>query len=58
MGNVGVVTEGRTLLVITQDSSGLKKKLHMFIFSKYKYLQVETACLANVKPCVTVGPIH
>ena len=57
MGNVGVVTEGRTLLVITQVSSGLKKIAYV-IFSKYKYLQVEIASLANVKSCVTVGPIH
>ena len=57
MGNVGVVTEGRTLLVITQVSSGLKKIAYV-IFSKYKYLQVEIASLANVKSCVTIGPIH
>ena len=46
MGN-GVVTEGRTILVITQVSSGLKK-LCMFIFRKYKCLQVEIASLASV----------
>ena len=54
MENVGVVTEGRTLLVITQVSSGLI----FFIFSNYKYLQVEIASVANVKSCVTVGRIH
>ena len=57
MGNVGVVTKGRTLLVITQISSGLKNS-HMFTFSKYKYLQVEIASLANVKSCVTISPIY
>ena len=29
----------------------------MLIFSKYKYLHVKVASLANVKTCVTVGPI-
>ena len=29
----------------------------MLIFSKYKYLHVKIASLANVKSCVTVGPI-
>ena len=47
MGNVCVVTEGRTLVVITQVSSDLKK-LHILIFSKYKYLHVKIAGLANV----------
>jgi len=55
--NVYEVTEGRTLLVITQVSSGLKK-LHILIFNKYKYLHVKIASLANVKSCVTIGPIH
>ena len=54
MGNVCVVTKGRTLLVITQVSSGLKKS-HILIFSKYKYLYVKIASLANVKSCVTIG---
>ena len=27
----------------------------MLIFSKYKYLHVKIASLANVKSCVTVG---
>ena len=49
----GVVTEVSTLLVITKVSSGLKK-LHILIFSKYKYLHVKIASLANVKSCVTV----
>ena len=52
----GVVTEVSTFWVITQVSSGLKK--HILIFSKYKYLHVKIASLANVKSCVTVGPIH
>ena len=51
----GVVTEVSTFLVITQVSSGLKKS-HILIFSKYKYLHVKIASLANVKSCVTVGP--
>ena len=50
------VTEGKTLLVITQVSSGLKK-FHILIFSKYKYLHVKIASLANVKFCITMGPI-
>ena len=29
----------------------------MLIFSKYKYLHVKIASLANVKSCITVGPI-
>ena len=53
----GVVTELSTFLVITQVSSGSKKS-HILIFSKYKYLLVKIAGLANVKSCVTVGPIH
>ena len=53
MGNIFVVTEVSTLLIITWVSSGLKK----CIFSKYKYLHVKIASLANVKSCVTVGPI-
>ena len=53
----GVVTEVSTFLVITQVSSG-KKKLHILIFSKYKYLHVNIDSLANVKSCITVGPIH
>ena len=57
MGNVCEVTEGRTLLVITQVSSGLKK-LHILIFSKCKCLHVKIASLVNVKSCVTIGPIH
>ena len=51
MENVGVVTKGRTLLVITQVCSGVLRII-MFIFNKYKYLQVEIATLANVKSCV------
>ena len=54
VGNVCEVTEGRTLLVITQVSSGLKK-FHILIFSKYKYLHVKIASLANVKSCIIVG---
>ena len=50
----GVVTEVPTFLVITQISSGLEKS-HILI---YKYLHVKIASLANVKSCVTVGPIH
>ena len=51
-----VVTKVSTLLIITRVSSGLKKS-QMLIFSKYKYLHVKIASLANVKSCVTVGPI-
>ena len=54
VGNVCVVTEGRTLLVITQVSSGVKN-LHILILSKYKYIYVKIASLANVKSCVTIG---
>ena len=56
MGNVCEVTERRTLLVITQVSSGLKI-LHTLIFSKYKYYHVEKASLANVHSYVTIAPI-
>ena len=58
MGNIFVVTKVSTLLIITRVNSGLKKiaKL-MLIFSKYKYLHVKIASLADVKFCVTVGPI-
>ena len=52
----GVVNKVSTFLVITQVSSGLKK-LHILIFSKYKYLHVKIASLVNVKSCVTVVPI-
>ena len=54
MGNIFVVTKVSTLLIITRVSSGLKKS-QMLIFSKYKYLHVKTASLANVKSCVTMG---
>ena len=47
MGNIFVVTEVSTLLIITRVSS--EKKSHMLIFSKYKYLHVKIASLANVK---------
>ena len=56
MGNIFAVTEVSTLLIITRVSSGLKKS-QMLIFSKYKYLHVMIASLANVKSCVTMGPI-
>ena len=56
MGNIFVVTKVSTLLIITRVSSGLKKP-QMLILSKYKYLHVKIASLANVKSCVTVGPI-
>ena len=52
----GMVTEVSTFLVTTQVSSGLKKS-HILVFSKYKYLHVKIASLADVKSCVTVGPI-
>ena len=56
MGNVCLATEARTLLVITQVSSGL---MHILIFSKInKYLHAKIASLANVKSCATMGPIH
>ena len=38
VGNVCEVTEGRTLLVVTQVSSGLKK---IHILCKYKYFHVK-----------------
>ena len=56
MGNIFVVTKVSTLLIIIRVSSGLKKS-QMLIFSKYKYLYVKMASLANVKSCITVGPI-
>ena len=56
MGNVCEVTEVSTLLIITRVSSGLKKIANVK-FSTYKYLHVKIASLANVKSCVTVGPI-
>ena len=57
MGNIFVVTKASTLLIITQVSSGLKKS-QMLIFSKYtEYLHVKMDSFANVKSCVTVGPI-
>ena len=43
MGNICMVTEGRTLF---QVSSGFK-----ILFSKYKYLHVKIASLANVSHC-------
>ena len=52
MGNIGVVTEGTTLLI---RLAVVKKELHMPRFCKYKYLHVKIACLAVVKSCVTVG---
>ena len=48
MGNIFVVTELSTLLIITRVSSGSKIS-QMLIFSKYKYLHVKIASLANVK---------
>ena len=58
MGNVCKVTEERTLLVITQVSSGFKKtphsKLYILIFSKYEYLHVRIASLVNVQSCVII----
>ena len=56
MGNIFVV-QVSTLLIIIRVSSGLKKNPQMLIFSKYKYLHVKIASLANVKSCITVGPI-
>ena len=52
--DIRIVLCGHWKLVITQVSNCLKKS-HIFICSKYKYLQ---ASLANVKPCVTIVPIH
>ena len=57
MGNIFVVTEVSTLLIITQVSSGLNKIANVNLFSKYKYLHVQMASLANVKSCITMGPI-
>ena len=56
MGNIFVVTEVSTPFIITRVSSGFKKS-QMLNFSKYKYLHVKIASLANVKFCVTMGPI-
>ena len=56
MGNIFVVTEVSTLLIIIRVS-GFKKKSQMLIFRKYKYLHVKIASLAKVKSFVTVGPI-
>ena len=36
----------------------VEKKKHTLIFSNDKYFQVKIASLANLKSCVTVGPIH
>ena len=55
MGNIFVVTKVSTLLIITRVSSSLKNS-QMLIFSKYKYLHVKIASLANAKSCITVGP--
>ena len=52
-----VVTEVSTLLIITQVSSGLKKKSHILIFSKCKYLHAKIGSLGIVKSCVTISPI-
>ena len=54
MGNIFVVTKVSTLLIITRVSSGFKKIANV----DYKYLHVKIASLANVKSCVTLGPIH
>ena len=43
-----------TLFIITRVSSGLKKIADVNL---YKYLHVKIASLANVKSCITVGPI-
>ena len=53
MGNIFAVTKVSTLLIITRASSGLKKIANV----KYKYLHVKIASSANVKSCITVGPI-
>ena len=55
VGNICVVTEGTTLLFITQVSSGLKIA---YVHLQHKYFHVKIASLANVIFCVTVGPIH
>ena len=57
MGNVCEVTEVSTLLIITRVSRGFKK-FHILIFSKYKYLHVKIASLANIKFRVTIGLIY
>ena len=49
-GNIGV-NEGTILLIITQDSSGLKK-LHVPRFCKF---HAKIASFTIVKSCVTVG---
>ena len=45
----GMVGEVSTFLVITPVSNRLKNS-HILIFSKYKYLHVKIASLANVNP--------
>ena len=57
MGNIFVVTEVSTLLIVTWVSSGLNKITNVNLFSKYKYYHVKMASLANVKSCITMGPI-
>ena len=52
-----IATKVPTFLVITQVSKWLKKS-HILIFSKYKYLHVKIASLANIKSCVTIGPTY
>ena len=53
MGNIGVITEATTLLIITQANSGLKKITYAQL-CKYKYIHVEITSLSIVKSCVTV----
>ena len=56
MGNVCVVTEGRTLLVITQVSSGLKNRIFSSLANLSNFSQCKTLCnhnnYANVWPCI------
>ena len=39
-----------------ENTFGHNSGKHTFIFYKYKYVKI--ASLANIKSCVTVGPIH
>ena len=53
--DVCAVTEVSTIII--QVSSTWLKKLHMPKFCKSKYLLVKIVSLANVKSCLTIGPI-
>ena len=52
MRNIFVVTKVSTLLIMTRVSSGLKKSHMLTNISTFMIVS-----LANVKSCVTMGPI-